>query len=78
MPVFFPLVQIDGHTYIDAVFNTATNLEEAIRRGADEVWVIWTTSQLGKWGNGFLGNFFGIFFEATANYSYRRADADRS
>ena len=71
LPVFFPPVKIDGDTYIDAVFNTATNLEEAIRRGADEVWVIWTTSQLGKWRKGFLGNFFGIF-EATANYSYRR------
>jgi predicted patatin/cPLA2 family phospholipase len=71
LPVFFPPVKIEGDTYIDAVFNTATNLEEAIRRGADELWVIWTTSERGKWGKGFLGNFFGIF-EATANYSYRR------
>ena len=71
LPVWFPPVKIDGDTYIDAVFNTASNLEEAIRRGADEIWVIWTTSQLGKWRKGFLGNFFGIF-EATANYSYRR------
>ncbi len=71
LPVFFPPVKIEGDTYIDAVFNTASNLEEAIRRGADELWVIWTTSRRGKWGKGFLGNFFGIF-EATANYSYRR------
>jgi predicted patatin/cPLA2 family phospholipase len=71
LPVWFPPVKIDGDTYIDAVFNTAANLEETIRRGADEIWVIWTTSQLGKWRKGFLGNFFGIF-EATATYSYRR------
>ena len=71
LPVFFPPVKIEGDTYIDAVFNTASNLEEAIRRGADELWVIWTTSRRGKWGKGFLGNFFGIF-EATANYSYTR------
>ena len=71
LPMFFPPVKIEGDTYIDAVLNTATNLEEAIRRGADEVWIIWTTSERGKWGKGFLGNFFGIF-EATANYSYRR------
>jgi len=71
LPMFFPPVKIDGNTYIDAVLNTATNLEEAIRRGADELWVIWTTSERGKWGRGFLGNLFGIF-EATANYSYRR------
>ena len=71
LPMFFPPVKIEGDTYIDAVLNTATNLEEAIRRGADEVWIIWTTSERGQWGKGFLGNFFGIF-EATANYSYRR------
>ena len=70
LPVWFPPVQIDDDTYIDAVFNTATNLEEAIRRGADELWVIWTTSQLGRWRNGFVGNFFGIF-EATTNHAYK-------
>jgi predicted patatin/cPLA2 family phospholipase len=71
LPVWFPPVQIDGDTYIDAVFNTATNLEEAIRRGADELWVIWTTSRRGHWRNGFLGNFFGIF-EATTNHAYKQ------
>jgi len=71
LPVWFPPVRIDGDTYIDAVFNTASNLEEAIRRGADEIWVIWTTSSRGEWRNGFIGNFFGIF-EATANGGYKR------
>ena len=71
LPVWFPPVRIDGDTYIDAVLNTATNLEEAIRRGADELWVIWTTSSRGKWLNGFVGNFFGIF-EATTNGGYKR------
>jgi predicted acylesterase/phospholipase RssA len=71
LPVWFPPVQIEGDTYIDAVFNTATNLEEAIRRGADELWVIWTTSRRGHWRNGFLGNFFGIF-EATTNHAYKQ------
>ncbi len=71
LPVWFPPVQLGRDTYIDAVFNTATNLEEAIRRGADELWVIWTTSQRGQWRNGFLGNFFGIF-EATTNHAYKQ------
>src|ERR1051325_1641436 len=71
LPMFFPPVKIDGNTYIDAVFNTASNLEEAIRRGADELWVIWTTSQRRQWRNGFIGNFFGIF-EATANHGYKQ------
>jgi len=71
LPVWFPPVRIDGDTYIDAVFNTASNLEEAIRRGADEVWVIWTTSSSGNWRDGLVGNFFGIF-EATTNGGYKR------
>src|ERR1044071_2075188 len=72
LPVWFPPVQIDGDTYIDAVFNTASNLEEAIRRGADELWEIWTTSQRAQWKDGFVGTFFGIF-EATTNHAYKQA-----
>ena len=71
LPVWFPPVRIDGVTYIDAVFNTASNLEEAIRRGADELWVIWTTSRRGVWKKGFVGTFFGIF-EATTNDGDKR------
>ena len=71
LPIWFPPVVIDGDTYIDAVFNDASNIEEAIRRGADEVWVIWTTSRRGEWRDGFVGNFFGIF-EATTNGGYKR------
>jgi predicted patatin/cPLA2 family phospholipase len=71
LPMWFPPVRIQGDTYIDAVFNTGSNLEEAIRRGADELWVIWTTSQRGEWFDGFVGNFFGIF-EATTVGGYKR------
>jgi predicted patatin/cPLA2 family phospholipase len=70
LPIWFPPVRIGGDVYIDAVFNTASNVEEAIRRGADELWVIWTTSERGKWVNGFVGNFFGIF-EATGVGGYK-------
>ncbi len=61
LPMWFPPVKIAGDTYIDAVFNTGSNIDEAIRSGADELWVIWTTSQRGEWFDGFVGNFFGIF-----------------
>ncbi len=71
LPFWFPPVRINDDTYIDAVFNTASNIEEAIRRGADELWIIWTTSQRGEWKNGFVGNFFGIF-EATTNGGYKQ------
>jgi predicted patatin/cPLA2 family phospholipase len=74
LPIWFPPVPIDGDTYIDAVFNVDSNIEEAIRRGADELWVVWTTSRRGEWMDGFVGNFFGIF-EATTNGGYKRVRA---
>jgi predicted patatin/cPLA2 family phospholipase len=70
LSVFFPPVNVGDETYIDAVFNTASNLEEAIRRGADELWIIWTTSQRGRWQPNLLGGFFGLF-EATTNHEYK-------
>jgi predicted acylesterase/phospholipase RssA len=69
LPMWFPPVVINGDHYIDAVFNTDANLEEAIRRGADELWVIWTVSQRGVWNPGFVATYFQII-EAAANGRY--------
>ncbi len=66
LPMWFPPVSVDGRTYIDAVFVTDANLEEAIRRGADEIWVIWTVSRRGRWGRGLVAHYFQMI-EAMAN-----------
>jgi predicted patatin/cPLA2 family phospholipase len=66
LPMWFPPVVIDGDTCIDAVYNTDANIEESIRRGADEIWVIWTVSEAGKWADGFINNYFQII-EVAAN-----------
>jgi predicted acylesterase/phospholipase RssA len=66
LPMWFPPVWIDGRAYIDAVFVTDANLEEAIRRGADEIWVIWTVSRRGRWGRGLVAQYFQMI-EAMAN-----------
>lgn len=71
LPMWFPPVVTEGDTYIDSVFNTDANIEEAIRRGADELWVIWTVSERGQWFDGFIGNYFGII-EAAANGRYKQ------
>jgi predicted acylesterase/phospholipase RssA len=71
LPVWFPPVQVDGDTYIDAVYISDANVEEAIRRGADEIWAIWTVSELSEWRGGFLGNYFGVI-ETAANGHFRR------
>jgi predicted patatin/cPLA2 family phospholipase len=71
LPMWFPPVIIDGDTYIDPVFITDANLEEAIRRGADELWVIWTVSERSEWNDGFVANYFQII-ETSANGHLKR------
>jgi predicted acylesterase/phospholipase RssA len=71
LPMWFPPVVIGGDTYIDSVFVTDANIEEAIRRGADEIWVIWTVSDKDEWRGGFVANYFQII-ETSANGHYRR------
>ncbi len=71
LPMWFPPVILDGDTCIDAVYITDANLEEAIRRGADEIWVIWTVSERGEWDDGFVANYFQII-ETSANGLFRR------
>src|SRR5580765_3158397 len=72
LPMWFPPVRINGETYIDAVFITDANIEEAIRRGADELWVIWTVSQQRVWRTGFIAEYFQVI-ETAANGHYQRA-----
>lgn len=70
LPMWFPPVRIGGHDYIDAVYASDANLIEAVRRGADELWIIWTVSEQSRWRNGFVANYFQII-EAAANGRFR-------
>jgi predicted acylesterase/phospholipase RssA len=60
LPMWFPPVRIGGQTYIDAVYISDANVEEAIRRGADEIWAIWTVSTRDEWLDGFVAQYFQI------------------
>jgi predicted acylesterase/phospholipase RssA len=65
LPMWFPPVVIDGHVYVDAVHATGANLDHVLATGSDELWIIWTTSMRGRWGRGFVNEFFQIFEECT-------------
>ena len=41
LPIFLPAVDIDGTTYTDAVWIQDANLLDAVRNGAQELWVVW-------------------------------------
>lgn len=70
LPMWFPPAHINGETYIDAVYLSDANIEEAIRRGADEVWVIWTVSDKDEWHPGFVATYFQII-ETSADGHYK-------
>ncbi len=71
LPMWFPPAVINGDTYIDAVFITDANIEEAIERDADEIWIVWTVSERSEWNNGFIANYFQII-ETAANGHFKR------
>jgi predicted acylesterase/phospholipase RssA len=69
LPMWFEPVVIQGDTYIDAVFISDANVEEAIRRGADEIWAIWTVSTKDEWRPGFVNQYYQII-ETTADTNF--------
>jgi predicted acylesterase/phospholipase RssA len=71
LPMWFPPVEKDGTIYIDSVYLTDANLMEAIGRGADELWIIWTVSERSQWDDGFIANYFQII-ETSANGHFRQ------
>lgn len=71
LPMWFPPVELDGELFIDAVYLTDANLMEAVRRGADELWIIWTVSERSEWRDGFIANYFQVI-ETSANGHFRQ------
>ncbi|HWV15655.1 MAG TPA: patatin-like phospholipase family protein [Cellvibrio sp.] len=41
LPMFMPAVEIDGDWYSDSVWIKDANLIEAVKRGAEEIWLVW-------------------------------------
>lgn len=75
LPMWFPPVRHRGDVLIDPVYITDANLDEAIRRGADELWVIWTVSRHARWGRGFVNHYFQII--ETAAYGHFKRSLER-
>ena len=65
VPGVVPPVSRNGTLYVDAMLLKDANIREAVRRGADEIWVIWTVENRNVWKGGFI-NHFGHVFEICA------------
>jgi len=71
LPMWFPPVERNGDTMFDAVYCTDGNVGEAVRRGADELWCIWTVADLPEYRDGFLAQYFHVI-ETVSNTKFFR------
>jgi NTE family protein len=52
LPVFSPAVRRAGRTLVDAVWIKDANIAEALRRGAEELWLVWCIGNHGVYRDG--------------------------
>jgi predicted acylesterase/phospholipase RssA len=52
LPIFMPAVPINGSLYLDAVWIRDANPLEAVRRGAEELWIVWCIGNTGEYHDG--------------------------
>ncbi len=52
LPVFMPPVRKNGFLYTDSVWIKDANLMEAVRRGAEELWVLWCIGNTAEYYGG--------------------------
>lgn len=52
LPIFMTPLRRDGIVYTDAVWIRDANVSEALRRGADEIWLVWCIGNTGYYGDG--------------------------
>ncbi|GAA1270132.1 hypothetical protein GCM10009665_68140 [Kitasatospora nipponensis] len=66
LPLFMPPLRRDGRVWTDAVWVKDANVGEALRRGADEVWLVWCIGNARYWGDGPLEQYVHMI-EMSAN-----------
>ena len=74
VPGVVPPVAHDGTLYVDAMLLMDANLGEAVRLGADEIWVIWTVEERSEWRGGFWHHFGHIFEICAVGNLFRDLD----
>jgi NTE family protein len=52
LPIFSPAVERNGRNLVDAVWIKDTNVTEALRRGAEELWLVWCIGNHGVYRDG--------------------------
>ncbi len=66
LPIFMPPVPHNGCLYMDSVWIRDANLGEAVRRGSDEIWVVWCIGNMGEYLSGAFNQYVHMI-ELSAN-----------
>ena len=66
LPVFMPPVPIRNKIYTDSVWIKDANLTEAVRRGAEEIWLVWAIGNISQYKNGAFNQYVHMI-EMSAN-----------
>ncbi|MGV3585379.1 MAG: patatin-like phospholipase family protein [Adhaeribacter sp.] len=66
LPMFMPAQKINHNWYIDAVWIKDANLLEAVRRGAEEIWLVWAIGNISEYKNGTFNQYVHMI-EMSAN-----------
>ena len=71
LPGVMPPVACNGALYLDSAFARDANLMEAVRRGADEIWLVWCLGNSAEYHGGALSIYVQML-EMAANASLNR------
>jgi hypothetical protein len=71
LPWVMPPVERDGRLYLDCAFVCDANPLEAVRRGAEELWIVWVLGNTGAYLGGML-NLYVQMLEMSANGALAR------
>jgi predicted patatin/cPLA2 family phospholipase len=66
LPIFMPAVAKNGCLYMDSVWIKDANCMEAVKRGADEIWLVWCIGNHGRYLNGAFNQYVHMI-ELSAN-----------
>ncbi|MDF9798624.1 putative acylesterase/phospholipase RssA [Catalinimonas alkaloidigena] len=66
LPIFMPAIKINDDWYSDAVWIKDANLMEAVRKGAEEIWLVWAIGNTKEYLPGFFNQYVHMI-EMSAN-----------
>jgi predicted acylesterase/phospholipase RssA len=78
LPLAMPPLRRDGRVWTDAVWVKDANVSEALRRGADEVWLVWCIGNSPYWGDGPLEQYVHMIEMSANGALFAELDAARA